>query len=100
MIERGSGRGPEGPDEWRSRRDRAGAMWHPVGMAAREDCKHYVMQSNVAGDRLERCRVDAAEGPVFSCPPSCLFFEPRGVSQAGWIQARRPGPPGTSSGPA
>ena len=25
VIERGSGRGPEGPDEWRSRRDRAGA---------------------------------------------------------------------------
>ncbi|MGH9103304.1 MAG: hypothetical protein ACRDYD_10065 [Acidimicrobiales bacterium] len=59
-------------------------------MGVRDDCRHYVMQTVGGGDRLERCRLDAAEGPVFACPDGCLFYEPRSVSRTGWVQGRRP----------
>ncbi|MDA8393566.1 MAG: hypothetical protein M0Z87_12410 [Actinomycetota bacterium] len=59
-------------------------------MAVNEDCRHYVMQTVRGGDRTERCRLGAAEGPVFACPEGCLFYEPRSTSQAGWAQADRP----------
>ena len=44
------------------------------------------MQTVRGGERLERCRMNAAEGPVFACPENCLFFEARSVSNAGWTQ--------------
>lgn len=62
-------------------------------MAVNGDCRHYVMQTNRAGDKVERCRVDANEQLPFTCPDGCLFYEPRSVSQAGWTVARRPEPP-------
>lgn len=67
-------------------------------MAVNEDCRHYLMQTVKRGaDKLERCRVDANESLPFACPGGCLFYEPRGISSAGWVQARPKRPP---SGPA
>ncbi len=53
-------------------------------MAVRHDCRHYVMQTVKAGDKLERCKLNANESLPFACPEGCLFYEPRRVSQAGW----------------
>ena len=60
-------------------------------VSVKDDCRHYVMQS-VRGGRLERCRLDAAEGPQFACPEDCLFYEPRDVR--GPVGVRPPGDPG------
>jgi len=63
-------------------------------MAVRDDCRHYVMQTTRAGERLERCRLGANEHLPFGCPDGCVFFEARNVSGAGWqvgdIGRRRP----------
>lgn len=61
-------------------------------MSVREDCRHYLVQSVGRGERVERCRVGAAETLPFSCPESCLFYEASAVSRAGWrgITRRRP----------
>jgi hypothetical protein len=64
-----------------------GQQWR---MAVHADCRHYVMQTTARGDRMERCQVDANEQLPFSCPPGCLFYEPRRVSQAGWQVAPPP----------
>jgi hypothetical protein len=53
-------------------------------MSVREDCRHYVMQTVRAGDKVERCRLDANETLPFACPEGCVFFEARKVSSAGW----------------
>lgn len=53
-------------------------------MPVNSDCRHYVMQTTAGGDRLERCKVGANDPLPFACPPSCLFYEPRRVSSAGW----------------
>lgn len=53
-------------------------------MAVRADCRHYIMQTTSAGEKLERCRVDANEPLPFACPEGCVFYEPRRVSNAGW----------------
>jgi hypothetical protein len=58
-------------------------------MAVRTDCRHYSTRSTPAGDTLERCRVDAADTMPFACPESCLFFEPRAISDAGWLRPPR-----------
>lgn len=59
-------------------------------MAVRKDCKHYSTRTLPTGDRVERCRVDAAEKVPFACPEGCLFFEKRSISSAGWqIQNRK-----------
>jgi hypothetical protein len=42
------------------------------------------MQTTNAGEKLERCRVDANEQLPFACPEGCVFYEPRRVSNAGW----------------
>ena len=55
-------------------------------MAVTEDCRHYVMVSTTSGDKVERCKLDAATQVPFSCPEGCLFYEPRGISTAGWSQ--------------
>lgn len=62
-------------------------------MAVNEDCRHYVMKTvGRSADRVERCRVEANQSLPFACPDGCLFYEPRGVSDAGWVQAPRPRP--------
>jgi hypothetical protein len=53
-----------------------------------DDCRHYVMQTNHRGEKLERCKVGANEPLPFACPDGCLFYEPRRVSSAGWQVAR------------
>jgi hypothetical protein len=53
-------------------------------MAVRKDCRHYSTRSTGDGDVVQRCRVGAADQAPFACPPDCLFFEPRSVSNAGW----------------
>lgn len=70
-------------------------------MAVNEDCRHYIMQTvsgarGVAGvaERVERCRIEANQSLPFACPDGCLFYERRGVSNAGWIQA--PKSPGSN----
>jgi hypothetical protein len=66
-------------------------------MSVKQDCRHYVMQTTSAGEKLERCRVDANDPLPFACPDGCVFYEPRRVSGAGWQVARdprRPGPAG------
>lgn len=56
-------------------------------MGVRDDCKHYFFRSTAAGDSMQRCRLSANEEQPFACPDSCLFFEPRPLSGAGWTQA-------------
>lgn len=67
-------------------------------MAVNEDCRHYIMQTVGgrtvggrvvvgSGERIERCRIEANQSLPFACPDGCLFYERRGVSSAGWIQA-------------
>jgi hypothetical protein len=64
-------------------------------MAVKADCRHYVMQTTASGDKIERCRLGANDTLPFACPASCVFYEPRNVSQAGWQVARpRREPPG------
>jgi hypothetical protein len=62
-------------------------------MAVREDCRHYVMQTTVTAERLERCKLDVNEQVPFACPEGCLFYEPRSTSSAGWKGVGGP-PPG------
>ncbi len=52
-------------------------------MAVRKDCRHYSTRT-VAGDAVQRCRVDANEPMPFACPDGCLFFEGRSIEAAGW----------------
>ena len=58
-------------------------------MAVRKDCRHYSTRSTGNDDIVQRCRVDAAEKAPFACPPDCLFFEPRSVTDAGWERFER-----------
>ena len=53
----------------------------------RDDCRHYVHRSTSAGEVLQRCRLGVNGEDPFSCPDDCLFFEGRGLSDAGWAQA-------------
>ena len=65
-------------------------------MSVKEDCRHYVMQTTRAGEKLERCRVDANEQLPFACPDGCVFYEPRRVSGAGWQVGPDPRRPGSA----
>ncbi|MHB8671162.1 MAG: hypothetical protein ACYDAD_11520 [Acidimicrobiales bacterium] len=58
-------------------------------MATRPDCRHYSTRT-IGVDVVERCRLDANQAVPFACPDGCIFFEPRAVSDAGWIR-RTPG---------
>lgn len=42
------------------------------------------MQTTRAGERVERCKLQANEPLPFACPDGCVFFERRRVSSAGW----------------
>lgn len=55
-----------------------------------EDCRHYSSRSTAAGDVLQRCRLGANEEMPFACPEGCLFYEPRKISDAGWLRLERP----------
>lgn len=44
------------------------------------------MVSTKSGDKVERCKLDAATTVPFACPEGCLFYEPRGIATAGWAQ--------------
>ena len=59
-------------------------MGHNGTVAVNADCRHYVMQTNARGEKLERCRLDANDHLPFACPEGCLFYEPRRTSNAGW----------------
>ncbi len=60
-------------------------------MAVRDDCRHYVMRTVGNGELLERCTLGANETVPFACPDSCLFYERRNTSSAGWqVGDRRP----------
>jgi hypothetical protein len=56
-------------------------------MGVRTDCRHYLHRSTSSGEALQRCRLSVNEDDPFACPESCLFFEGRRVSDAGWISA-------------
>ncbi|HVX23036.1 MAG TPA: hypothetical protein VHB02_16960 [Acidimicrobiales bacterium] len=58
-----------------------------------DDCRHYVMQTNPRGEKLERCKLGANDPLPFNCPAGCVFYEPRRVSAAGWQVARDQDPP-------
>ena len=45
-------------------------------MAVRDDCRHYVMQTTVTAERVERCKLGVNEQVPFACPEGCLFYEP------------------------
>ncbi len=60
-----------------------------VGMAVREDCRHYSTRTAPTGDVVQRCRVDANEVAPFACPEDCLFFESRSIADAGWSRFDR-----------
>ncbi|MDA8312406.1 MAG: hypothetical protein M0Z46_17715 [Actinomycetota bacterium] len=53
-------------------------------MAVNANCRHYVMQSTPAGEKVERCKLGANDPLPFSCPDGCVFFEARRVSSTGW----------------
>jgi hypothetical protein len=53
------------------------------------------MRSTNAGDKIQRCRLDANLSDPFACPDGCLFYERRGISAAGW-QVGQPPEPGSS----
>jgi len=55
-----------------------------AGMGIRDDCRHYSSRSLPTGDTAQRCRLDVAQMMPFGCPDDCLFFESRGISDAGW----------------
>jgi hypothetical protein len=59
-------------------------------MAVQESCRHYSSRTTPAGDVLQRCRLDANEQMPFACPEGCLFFEPRKISETGWLRLDRP----------
>lgn len=56
------------------------------GMGVMEGCRHYLHRSTAAGEAVQRCRLSANTEDPFACPDGCLFFEPRPVSAAGWVQ--------------
>lgn len=57
-------------------------------MGVQQQCRHYLQRSTASGDSVQRCRLGAAkEEPSFACPDSCMFFEERSLSGAGWVQA-------------
>jgi hypothetical protein len=66
---------------------------HNGAVAVNEDCRHYVMQTTVRGEKLERCKVGANDPLPFTCPEHCLFYEPRRTSSAGWQIAPPNQPP-------
>ena len=53
-------------------------------MIIRTDCRHYSTRSVPGGDAISRCRLGVNEEMPFACPEDCVFFEPRGLSSAGW----------------
>jgi hypothetical protein len=55
-------------------------------MHVRDDCRHYVGRSTASGDVIRRCRLGVNDEAPFACPDSCLFFEARPYSGAGWAQ--------------
>ncbi|MEO6121657.1 MAG: hypothetical protein ABIW46_05025 [Acidimicrobiales bacterium] len=60
-------------------------------MGVRSDCRHYLERSTSPHEKVQRCRIDVAELDPFACPPDCLFFEARTITDAGWT--RDPGRP-------
>jgi hypothetical protein len=62
-------------------------------MAVCTDCRHYVVRSTSAGDKIQRCRLDANLDDPFACPDGCVFYERRGISAAGWQVGRPPTEP-------
>jgi hypothetical protein len=58
-------------------------------MAVRDDCRHYVRRTTAGDDRIEQCKLGAAQSNPFACPDGCLFFEPRKITDPGW-QIRDP----------
>jgi hypothetical protein len=66
-------------------------------MAVYDDCRHYIMQTTVRGEKLERCRVGANHQLPFACQEGCVFYEARKVSSAGWhVQSRPDDQPGNA----
>jgi len=61
-------------------------------MAVRDNCRHYSSRSTPTGDVLERCRLGVNEEMPFACPEGCVFFEPRKISETGWLRLERPDP--------
>lgn len=55
-------------------------------VAVRDDCRHYSTRSTTSGDVLQRCRLGMAEDMPFACPEDCLFFEPRAITDTGWLR--------------
>jgi hypothetical protein len=53
-------------------------------MDVRPDCRHYSTRTTAGGEMVQRCRVSANSAAPFACPESCLFFEPRSITDAGW----------------
>ena len=53
-------------------------------MSVKDDCRHYVRREASQGEVTERCKLNANEPLPFACPEGCLFYEPRGINQAGW----------------
>lgn len=56
-------------------------------MAVKDDCRHYLFRSTSRGDGVQRCRLAVNDEHPFACPESCLFFESRPITGAGWTTA-------------
>jgi hypothetical protein len=59
-------------------------------MGVQANCRHYSSRSTPAGDVLERCRIGVNQEMPFACPDDCVFFEPRKISDTGWLRVDRP----------
>jgi hypothetical protein len=66
--------------------------WDNRAVAHRADCRHYAERSIPdTSEKIQRCRLDAANLDPFACPEGCIFFEERTISDTGWtIDPRRP----------
>jgi hypothetical protein len=52
----------------------------------RRDCRHYSTRSDSPDQVVQRCRMRANQEIPFACPDGCLFFEPRPITDAGWLR--------------
>src|SRR5207253_6754051 len=59
----------------RSRQRRGG--WQNLGVAMREECKHFQSRTYASGDTARFCSLDLAPEAPWRCPEDCKRYERR-----------------------
>lgn len=54
-----------------------------VGMAMRQDCKHFQSRSYPSGDTVRKCALDLAPEAPWNCPTNCSSYERR-LADVNW----------------